>query len=209
MYSSDCDQTSVLLDGVAAGEAAALERLLQLHRPCLKQIVRSRLSPALATRVDASDIVQETQIEIAKRIDDFITRRPTTFRIWIRRKALEKLVDQRRRHVTAKRRSVLSERQISDVSSLAIACSLPLSSPSQKLRRVELQEQVRELIEQLSEQHREMLLLRHVEGLSNSEVADLLGVHPNTGRQRYGRALRQLHKLLAGHDISLGGIIGG
>ena len=90
----------------------------------------------------------------------------------------EKLVDQQRRHVTAKRRSVLNERQISDVSSLAIARNLLAHSPSRRLRRVELREQVRELIERLSEQHRELLLLRHVEGLSNAEVADLLGMTP-------------------------------
>jgi RNA polymerase sigma-70 factor (ECF subfamily) len=187
----------------------ALEQLLQFHRPYLRQIIQSRLTPALAARVDASDIVQETQIEISKRIDDFLTRRPTTFRMWIRRKALQKLVDQQRRHVTAKRRSVLSERQMSNVSSLAIARSLLGSTPSQRLCRIELRDQVRELIERLSDQHRDLLQLRHVEGLSNAEVADLLGMSPNTIRQRYGRALRQLHKLLADHDIRLGGTNGG
>jgi RNA polymerase sigma-70 factor (ECF subfamily) len=204
VFSSDCDRTNALLDSVAAGNSVALQQLLQIHRPYLKKVVQSRLSPVLAARVDASDIIQETQIEIAKRIGDFISRRPTTFRIWIRRKALEKLVDQQRRHVTAKRRSVLSERHISDVSSLAIARNLLASSPSRRLRRVELRQQVRELIERLSGQHREVLLLRHVEGLSNAEVADLLGTSPNTIRQRYGRALRQLHKMLAEHDITLG-----
>lgn len=209
LFSSDCDQTTDLLNEVAAGDSEALEQLLQLHRPYLKQIVQSRLNPALAVRVDASDIVQETQIEISKRIDDFIARRPTTFRIWIRRKALEKLVDEQRRHVAAKQRSVLRERHLSDVSSWAIARSLLHSSPSQRLRRVELQDQVRTLIEQLSEPQREVILFRHVEGLTNAEVGDLLGISPNTIRQRYGRALRQLHTLLAEHEIKLGGSMGG
>lgn len=204
-FSTDSDQTSVLLERVAGGNSSALERLLRLHRPYLKRVVQMRMEPALAARVDASDIVQETQAVIAKRIGDFIKRQPTSFRIWIRRKALEQLVDQRRRHVGAKKRSVLREQNMADVSSIAIARKLLSNTPSKILRKIELQEQVRGLIEQLSEKYREVLSLRHVEGLSNNEVADILDIDPNTARQRYGRALRRLHQLLAENDISIDG----
>ncbi len=205
-FSTDSDQTASLLERVAAGSPSALEHLLQLHRPYLKRLVQLRLDPAVAVRVDASDVVQETQIVIAKRIDDFIKRRPTSFRIWIRRKALEQLVDQLRRHVGAKKRSVYKEQHLSDVSSIAIARKLLSDTPSKILHKIELQEQVRGLIEQLSENDREVLSLRHVEGLSNPEVADLLEIDPNTARQRYGRALRRFHRLLAEHDISMDGV---
>ena len=204
-YSSDSDQTSNLLERVADGDPVALERLLQLHRPYLRRLIAIRMGPALTARVDASDVVQETQAVIAKRIADFIERRPTSFRIWIRRKALEQLVDQQRRHIGSQKRSILKEQQMSDVSSIAIARKLLSNSPSQILSKIELQEQVRDLIDQLSDKDREMLSLRHVEGLSNNEVADLLAIDPNTGRQRYGRAVRRLHQLLAQNEISLGG----
>ena len=204
-FSTDSDQTASLLDRVAAGNPAALEHLLQLHRPYLKRVVQLRLDPAVTARVDASDVVQETQIVIAKRIGDFIKRRPTSFRIWIRRKALEQLVDQLRRHVGAKKRSVYKEQHLSDISSIAIARKLLSDTPSKILQKIELQEQVRGLIEQLSENDREVLSLRHVEGLSNTEVADLLDIDPNTARQRYGRALRRFHRLLAESDISVDG----
>ena len=62
---------------------------------------------------------------------------------------------------------------------------------------------MRGLIEQLSENHREMLTLRHAEGLSTNEVADILVIDPNTARQRYGRAIRRLHQLLTDNDISM------
>ncbi len=205
-FSTDSDQTASLLQRVAAGDPAALEHLLQLHRPYLKRVVQLRLDPAVAVRVDASDVVQETQIVIAKRIDDFIKRRPTSFRMWIRRKALEQLVDQLRRHVGAKKRSVYKERNLSDVSSIALARKLLSDTPSKILQKIELQEQVRDLIEQLAENDREVLSLRHVEGLSNPEVADLLEIDPNTARQRYGRALRRFHRLLAENDISVDGV---
>ena len=164
------------------------------------------MAPALTARVDASDVVQETQIVIAKRIGDFIKRRPTSFRIWIRQKALEQLADQRRRHIGAEKRSVFKEQNMSDVSSMALARKLLAETPSKILRKIELQEQVRGLIEQLSENDREVLSLRHVEGLSNNEVADILEIDPNTARQRYGRALRRLHQQLAENDMSIDGV---
>ena len=205
-FSTDSDQTSVLLERVAAGNRAALDRLLRLHRDYLRRVVQGRMEPVLTARVDASDVVQETQVVIAKRIGDFIKRRPTSFRIWIRQKALEQLVDQRRRHIGAEKRSVLKEQNMSDVSSMAIARKLLSNTPSKILRKIELQEQVRGFIEQLSENDREVLSLRHVEGLSNNEVADILEIDPNTARQRYGRALRRLHQRLAENDMSIDGV---
>ena len=202
-YSIDSEQTSVLLQRIAEGNPAALERLLRLHRPYLKRVAQMRMEPALTARVDASDVVQETQMVIAKRIGDFTQRRPTSFRIWIRRKMLEQLVDQRRRHVGAEKRSVLKEQSMADVSSIAIARKLLSNTPSKILRKIELQQQVRGLIEQLSEKYREVLSLRHVEGLSNNEIADILDIDPNTVRQRYGRALRRLHQLLTDNQISV------
>ena len=92
---------------------------------------------------------------------------------------------------------------MADVSSMAIARKLLSNTPSKILRKIEMQEQVRGLIEQLSEKDREVLSLRHVEGLSNNEIADILDMDPNTVRQRYGRALRRLHQLLTDNQISV------
>ena len=159
----------------------------------------------MAARVDASDIVQEALVVVAQRIDDFIQRRPASLRIWMRGMVLQQLIDHRRRHVTAKMRSVAREVELTDVSSMAIARNLLTSTPSTFLRRAELQARVRNLIAQLCEKDREILALRHAEGLSTTEVADLLDVDPSTARKRHGRALRRLRQLFAENNISLSG----
>ena len=206
-YSTDSAETTELLQQVAGGSKEAVDRLLELHRPYLKQLISFRIEPAMKARVDPSDIVQEAQAVIAKRLDDYIERRPASFRMWIRRNALERLSDERRKHVGAKKRSVYLERQVVD-SSLAVARKLLTDTPSKVLRKTELQEQIQMVIEGLERNDREILTLRHAEGLSNSEAADLLGTSPNTIRQRYGRALRRLHEQLAANGISLDGEIG-
>ena len=202
----DSQDTTDLLEEIATGDLAALERLLQLHRPYLNRLVRMRIEPALNARVDPSDVVQEVQFAIAKGIDDFIRKRPTSFRIWIRRKVLDELIAQRRQHVGALKRSVLKEQNLSNVSSFEIARKLMTNTPSKILSRIELQEQVYGLIEQLSEKNREVLVLRLVEELSNSEVAEVLEIPPATVQKRYGRALLKLHQLLAEHGIGADGI---
>lgn len=202
--STDSDQTSELMQRIADGSSAAIERLLAIHRPYIKRVVQSRISPDLSPRVDASDIVQEAQLVIANRIVKFAKQRPTTFRIWIRQEAIEQVIDHQRRHIGAKKRSVKRERSLSDISGLAIARSLVSNSPSKLARKEETRQQVFELIEQLKERDREVLSMRHAEGLSNKEVADVLQLDVNTCRQRYGRALRRLHVLLLKHDVDLG-----
>ena len=71
------------------------------------------------------------------------------------------------------------------------------------MSQIELRERVYGLIAQLGAKHREVLVLRHAEELSNAEVADLLDIDPNTARQRYGRAVRQLHQLFVENGIGM------
>jgi RNA polymerase sigma-70 factor (ECF subfamily) len=204
-YSTDSHDTTAMLDAVAAGNPAALGHLLRLHRPYLKRVINIRMGSALKTRVDPSDVVQEAQIKISQGIEQFIKSHPTSFRIWIRQKAIDQLSDQRRRHVGTKKRSVLVERNMSDVSSMEIARKLFKNSPSKILGQIELRERVYRLIEQLSLIYREVLVLRHAEELTNAEVADLLEIDPGTARKRYGRALRKLHQLFAENGIGVDG----
>ncbi len=201
--STDSEQTSALMQRITEGNPSAIERLLAMHRPYLKRVIQSRIPADLAPRVDASDIVQEAQLVIANRIIEFAKKRPTSFRIWIRQEAIEQLIDHQRRHIRAQKRSVKRERSLSDVSGLAIAQGLVASSPSKFVRLEETRQRVLELIEELSARDREVLSMRHVEGLSNKEVADVLQLDANTCRQRYGRALRRLHLLLVKHGVEL------
>ena len=202
-YSTDSAETSALLERIAAGDSAALDRLLNLHRDYLRRVVQMQIEPELGARIDASDVIQETLIVVCNRIDDFIQRRPTSFRIWMRRKVLEQLIDQRRRHIKAKKRSVYTERSLPHGSSMTIARALFLETPSQILGRIEIRQQVQRLIENLCQKDREILSMRHVEGLSNAEVADVLHIDPSTARKRHGRALRRLQQEFAQNNIPI------
>ena len=89
---SDSQETEALLEQAAAGDSLARERLLQRHRPRLREFVEAHLDPALRARLDASDVVQEAQMEAARRLPDFLSRRPMPFRVWLRKTAYERLL---------------------------------------------------------------------------------------------------------------------
>jgi RNA polymerase sigma-70 factor (ECF subfamily) len=71
------------------------------------------------------------------------------------------------------------------------------STPSQHLSRHEIARRVDEAMARLAEADREILLMRHFEGLSYEEAGTALEIAPAAARKRYGRALLRLQKLLA------------
>lgn len=192
MSHSDCAETNRLLGEVAGGSSSALHELIETHTHYLKRVIEYRISPELKARVDASDIVQETQMVILRRMDEFVSKRPASFRVWLRSRAIEQLIAQHRRHVGAEKRSVRREQKFNDASSMAIARTLFTETPSRTFRKHEMAAQIRGLIESLRDLDREMLTLRHAEGLTNAEIAESLGIDATTARKRYGRALRRL-----------------
>ena len=197
MPSDNSTQTERLLRELEQGNATVLGDLVKLHSPYLRKIIQVRIHPQLRTRVDLSDVEQETRIVIMRRIHEFLEQRPSSFRVWLRSRAIEQLADQYRRHIGAAKRSVRREQKADDRSSLEIARALLVDNQVERLQRKELAEQVRRLIEELSEIDQEILTLRHVEGLSNVEASEALALPLDTVRKRYGRAIRRLVEKVA------------
>ena len=193
----DSEKTGELLEQALGDEPGAVERLLARHRGWLREVVSLRLDRRVRGRVDPSDVVQEAQMEASRRLRDYLRDRPMPFRLWLRQLAYDRLVMLHRRHVGAARRSVMREAVLPDESSVLLGRQMAGgASPSEQLTREELARRVRLAMEQLSEKDSEVILLRNFEGLSNQEVAQVLGVPPDTASQRYGRALMRLRRAL-------------
>jgi RNA polymerase sigma-70 factor (ECF subfamily) len=199
----DSPDTDGLLEAVRRGERQALDRLLLRHRDELRSFVEMRLDPRLAARVDPSDVVQEAQVEMVRRMDDFLKRRPMPFRLWARKTAYERLLDLHKHHVKRARRSVRREVALPDRSSLLLVRPLLRngSTPSQRLEARDLAERVAQVVGELSDADREILLLRHAEGMPFEEIACLLEIESAAARKRFGRALIRLQQRLTDHGL--------
>jgi RNA polymerase sigma-70 factor (ECF subfamily) len=198
-HGPDTDQ---LLEGASRGDGTARARLLDRHRKRLKHMIALRPDRRLAARVDPSDVVQEALIVADRQLDRYLRERPLPFYPWLRQIAWERLLDAHRKHVTARRRSVMREQPLdlalSDTSAHELFQRLFVrgSSPSARLDREERAQDVKYGLEQLSERDREVLVLRHLERLATEEIAAVLGISVGAVYTRHLRALERLGKLL-------------
>src|SRR5258707_14411001 len=104
--------TEELLDQGRQGDAAAVDRLLALHREPLRRMIALRLDPALAGRLDASDVVQDVLLEASRRLQDYLRDPAMPFPLWLRHLAKDHVIDAHRRHRRAQRRSLDREQPI-------------------------------------------------------------------------------------------------
>ncbi len=203
----DSTETRRLLEEAAGGESEAFGRLFERHRAHLCEIAEGRLDVRVRPRIDPSDVVQETQVEAFKRLDDYLRRRPMPFRLWLVKTLYERLRKIEQHHLAAAKRSIHREVPLPDRSSLKLAAQLLSggTSPSADAIREELARQVRRLLARLPEKEREILLLRDFENLSNDEAACLLEISPEAAKKRHARALLALKRLLSAPGLEESG----
>lgn len=202
----DAKQTKDLLADAEKGDAAAVDRLLAEHREPLRQAIRLRLDPALARRVDASDIVQEVMIEASRRMRDYLQNPALPFGLWLRQLAKDRMIDAHRFHRQAQRRSVDREQpaqaQAPDASSIQLIAQLidPERTPGSAALQHELERRLDSALGELNDDDREIILMRHYEQQGNQEVAAQLGLSEAAASMRYLRALRRLRTHLTGDE---------
>ena len=143
------DETDVLIGDAARGDADAMRSLLGRHRARLRRMIAVRLDSRLASRVDASDVVQEALLDAARKLTQYARERPLPFYAWLYRLAAERVADARRRHWRCASRSVRREEVVtttkSEVSARMLADRLVATDPTpgHLLLCKERQEQVR------------------------------------------------------------------
>jgi RNA polymerase sigma-70 factor (ECF subfamily) len=195
---SDSTTTRRLLEQARQGDKQSLNQLFSRHRPDLLELVTLRLDRRLCSRVDPSDIVQETHLEAARRLDDYFRRQPMPFYLWLRKTAQQRVAMMHRQQLTAAGRDVRVEVPLPEGSSVQLAQQLLAHElkPDEAAARDELVRHVRCALGRMSDADREILLMRDFEGLSYQELAYVLGIEPEAAKKRHGRALVRLHKLL-------------
>ncbi len=199
----DAENTAELLRDVKDGDSQAVERLLARHRDSLHRMIQLRLDGRIKRRVDVSDVVQDVLIEANRRLQDYLQNPAMAFHLWIRQIAKDRLIDAHRRHRVSAKRSIDREQPMQvagnvDQSSLDIVGQLcdPGMTPAAAATQRELALHVESAISRLGNTDRDIILMRHYEQLSNSEIAASLGLTEPAASMRYLRAIRRLRELL-------------
>jgi RNA polymerase sigma-70 factor (ECF subfamily) len=206
-------ETVRLLERLRAGDRRALAELFQRHRDRLRRMVELRMDARLYGRIDASDVLQDGFLDVAKRMESYLSDPRLPLFLWLRLVVSDRLAMVHRHHLGTRMRDAgqevsLYRDPLPQASSAALASMLlgRITSPSNAAIRAEQVLQVQEAINSLDPLDREVVALRHFEQLSRAETAVVLGITEEAGAKRYIRALKKLKAILAAMPGGLEGL---
>jgi RNA polymerase sigma-70 factor (ECF subfamily) len=179
-----------LVERAASGDRDAYRILVEKYQNRVFSLVLSMVK----SREDAEDIVQESFVKAYLSLKNF--RGESSFYTWIYRVAYNMAIDFQRRNtrrngVVTEPRSNNGEKEVAPVEGVASD-----GNPEDTVQRKELAVTLDAAMAHLSEEHRAVIMLREVDGMSYSEIADVLGVSQGTVMSRIHYAKKYLQKAL-------------
>lgn len=185
-----------LMEEYGRGDASAFEALLRRHqKPVLNFIFRY-----VGIRAVAEDLTQDVFMRIIRRAKSY--KREAKFTTWLYTIARNICVDHSRRMVHRRAASLDHpvRRGDDDARPLGESIADRRADVAREAIGRQLGQRIREAVEGLAEDQREVFLLREVAGLQFKEIADIVGIPENTAKSRMRYALEKLRVELAEYE---------
>ena len=179
---------NLLVHQAKNGSREAFSALMELYQGKVYNLVLRMTGSA----EDAADLCQETFINVWKGLPNF--QGGSSFSTWLYRLANNVCIDFIRREKNRKGMDVLSLNDDEKDYDELIPDNGP--SPQTQLEQRERRAALNRALGQLSEEHRQILLLREVSGLSYAEIAETVGLEEGTVKSRIARARLSLRNIL-------------
>jgi RNA polymerase sigma-70 factor (ECF subfamily) len=188
------------------GDGPALGQLLSVYRSYLSFMAGLQINRRLQGKADASDLVQETCLEVHRHFNQFRGRTEAEFIAWLRTILVGLTANHIRKYLGTKQRDARLERSLAvelENASEILDRNLPAAgaSPSQQAVRRESIVLLADALERLPEDYRRTIVLRNFEGLPFSEVAAQMGRSVDSVEKLWVRALAQLRKCFVGGAV--------
>jgi RNA polymerase sigma-70 factor (ECF subfamily) len=192
--------TAALLESASKGDGVAVDVLLERYLPGLEAFIRLRQGRLLRAKESAVDIVQSVCREILQHIDRYQYRGEAQFRHWLYSTAMRKIAN-KVEYYRAERRDAAREIAPPPASASASAADLlqqyaSVCTPSRVAQAREEMTRIEAAFARLPDDHREVILMSRMIGLSHREIAEALGTTDVAVRVRLSRALAKLGGLL-------------
>lgn len=175
-----------LIELTRSGESSAFDLLVRRYQD---RLVHS-LEHVLSSREDALDIAQQAFLLAWKKLASY--RGESSFYSWLYRIAVNAAASHFRRPVV----SAGSLDQLHDVRGIELPDRRVSTGPGQLLEQEEEIQRVRQALQQVSEEFRQPLILREIEGFSYEQISEILGIPSGTVRSRIFRARQELMERL-------------
>ncbi|MFT5051451.1 MAG: RNA polymerase sigma-70 factor (ECF subfamily) [Chlamydiales bacterium] len=185
------------LERLAAGDAGAVDDLLNAHMPDLRTFVRLRAGAFLRDHESSSDLVQSVCREILTQRERFQYPGQEGFRRWLYTTVMRK-ISKRAEHHRAQCRDVRRNDPLGDEGhgGALLDSYRRFGSPSAGMRASEEMARIEAVFDRLPEDYREVVTLARIAGLPHREIAERMGRSEGSVRMLLFRALEQLFELL-------------
>ena len=187
------DDDFSLVRRAQAGDQQAFATLVERYQ-------RKAFSVALGLlkdREEAMDIAQEAFVKVYKYLDHF--KGDSSFYTWLYRITVNICIDRRRRLGSNPRGQVEFDEAVKRESEgeVGVLGTRLGSNPQKAALRGELMQKIEEALQQIPENHRAILLLREVEGMSYEDLAATLKIPKGTVMSRLFHARKKMQALLS------------
>lgn len=179
----------LLISRARGGDREAFGELVEQYRDNVYRLAYRMCGNAY----DADEAAQEAFVAAWRALPNF--RGDAKFSTWLYRLTTNAAIDVMRRE---KRHQTVGDGEMVDLADDA-------DSPQETVERTEQQEAVQKALGTLSEEYREVLLLRYMEELDYAEIAEVLQLPSGTVKSRINRAKAALKAAL----LKSGNIFGG
>ncbi|TWU08284.1 RNA polymerase sigma factor [Stieleria varia] len=178
-YDKDSRDENALIQDALAGDRGAFAVLVVRNQDRLF----ASMMQVTGSPEEAEEVVQDAFIRAFVKLDSF--QRNSQFFTWLYRIAFNSALTRRRR-----KKARVSLDDMRENSGVEIASdNEAVDEPMLRIERVRM---VREAMTRLTDEHRDILVLREMEEHSYESIADLLSISIGTVRSRLSRARRQL-----------------
>lgn len=193
---------SMLIPPTKQGDAEAREQLLRELQGYLEMIARKHQDPSLTHKAGVSDIVQLSLIQIVENFEKFRGSSSAELRGWINTIVANEMNGVRRKFRTAKR-DFTQETTIEPRTSTSPG-NVPSDghlTPSSAAMQAERKAKFHEALDQLSDEHAQVIRLRNIERMAFKEIGDIMGRSENAVSKLWYRAILQFEEKLRGQSV--------
>ncbi len=184
----------ILVKRCSQGDTAAMERLILKYQNRLYNVILR----ICANPDDAAELTQDTFVKVIESIDGFQGR--SSFYTWAFRIAVNLTLNHCKRHVKIALKSMDAEVEgcpdQAHPSLRDLLSNERAPDPADLAQAKELQNAAIRSLMQLDDDHRAVVVLRDLEGMTYAQIADVLDIELGTVRSRLSRARSHLREIL-------------
>jgi RNA polymerase sigma-70 factor (ECF subfamily) len=188
VHTMDEESDDRLIERARAGDAGALERLVDRHQA---RVYRFGMKMCRDPE-DAKDVLQDTLLTMARGIRDF--RGASSLSTWLYTVARSFCIKKRRKSQFAPGMKHALQDEVDGVSATLVDTA---QRPDEAVGAKQIEQALEHAIRSLEPGYREVLLLRDMEGLPASEVAEILGLSVQAVKSRLHRARLSVRERVA------------